>query len=184
MFDGQSLFTTPSLSTCAPELVFALTNREITVTNLAVASTTYSQRSSTAASRYGAVLAATQWSAVVDLGGQSDLWADMTATDLYAAALSYWDARRTAGADAIAVCTVPTALNFVLSSTQNTQRLAYNALLLASDDIDVCVDVASDPRFDDCTDTTYFDVDQVHPNATGAAALAELVYQAVVPITP
>lgn len=184
MFDGQSLFTTPTLEEAAPNQVFLMTNREITVTNLAVAATTYSDRTSTVASRYGAVLSATQWSAVVDFGGQSDLWADMSATDLYTAALAYWDARRTAGADAIAVCTVPTALNFVLSSTQNTQRLAYNNLLRASTDIDVVVDVAADPRFDDSTDTTYFAVDQVHPNATGALAIAELVYQAVVPLTP
>lgn len=172
MFDGQSLMTTPTGLSASIKL-FAVTGGNVTTPNHAVAATTYATRAGTQASRYGATLNAHRRSTVLDLGGQSDLWADMSAATLYAAALSYWNTLRAAGADFIVPCTIPHALNFQLAPTQNAERLAYNALLRASTDVDDVVDVAADPRFANPQDTTYF-ADGLHPTEAGAQVIAEL----------
>ena len=173
--DGQSLATTPTGEGIAHQAVLLQPLRWSGVP-VGTAATTYATRQGTLASRYqGGLLDRQHVSVVVDLGGQSDLWADLTADQVLAAMVSYWAALRAAGADMVVATTVPHALNFALSPTQNAQRSKLNSLLRQSRVPDGLVDLAADPRFG----TTWADPavysDGLHPTAATAAAWAQLV---------
>ncbi len=60
-------------------------------------------------------------------------------------------------------------------STENTKRLAANAIVLAAvgtNGIDLVADVASIPQLQDYTDTTYFNADEIHYTDAGYALVA------------
>jgi lysophospholipase L1-like esterase len=114
----------------------------------------------------------------IDMGGQADLWADMTAATLYAQMLAYWASRKaTYAIRKVVVGTVPNATNFEGSATQNAQRLLYNQMLregagLGTPAIDGVADVAADTRFTTVQGAILGD--GVHPTTVGAKAMADI----------
>lgn len=77
-------------------------------------------------------------------------------------------------ADAGAVIVGLTLTDRSESGPQETVRLAVNNHILTTADFDYTVDVASDSRLDDATDTTYY-TDQLHHTDLGYSVKAELV---------
>jgi len=70
------------------------------------------------------------------------------------------------------------------NGTQETERAAYNALVVANwpDFADGLADFAADTHFDaqsDTSDTTYYQVDTIHLTATGNGILAQIAYDAI-----
>lgn len=180
IFDGQSLMTQPA-GASAPIRVDRRMGRYPSVHQVAISSTTYAEREATAATRYAGLLGTSQRAIIVDLGAQTDLWSGMTAGQVYTAATDYYAARRSEGADGIAVLTVPTSVTFALNpGTYNIERLAFNDLLRNSGLVDVVIDLAADPRFQNSGDGLYFDGDATHPSALGADTMASLIVPALV----
>lgn len=92
---------------------------------------------------------------------------------------TYNDGRRAAGADIIAMPTIVPA--GTLTGPQNTQRLAFNAALLADPaaaGADIVVDVAGIPELQDTDDTDWY-YDTLH-FTTEAAALVAALWNSVV----
>lgn len=61
------------------------------------------------------------------------------------------------------------------NATQDALVATINDHILNTAAFDSTLDIASDPRLDDATDTTYFDADGIHLNDAGYAVMAELV---------
>lgn len=132
----------------------------------------FATRETTALHRVDAKVKYARRNILFSWGGYTELWAgSYTAEDTLAAAETFADNRRAAGFDYIIGLTVPHSTSF--SGAQDTERLEYNALLLASDHFDAVVDVADDVRMQDGSDTDYF-VDGLHFTAGGAQVVADL----------
>lgn len=183
VFDGQSLIYAPptGLSWAKRYMVGKLYYGESF--RVAVQGTTFAQRSTgsiNATTRVDPLLAATDRRVVLfSDGGTSDLLADLTSSQVVTAMDSYHDARRTAGADYIAIPTVVKAAT--MTAGQNTERLALNAALLAdpaSAGADKVVDIASIPELADPTNPTYY-YDQLH-FTDAAAELVKAMWQLAV----
>lgn len=172
MFDGQSLNNAP-FDAPYPSQLGALLGPEYPVIICGRGGTTYAQRTTTAPGRVDYHFANATTNVLVDLGGQSDLLAGLTGSQLLAAAEAYADARRAAGADLIVALTCPHSTSY--TAGQNTQRATYNAGLLTSAHFDAVVDIAADPAMADASDLTYWNADGLHPVAAGAAVIAGLV---------
>jgi lysophospholipase L1-like esterase len=112
-------------------------------------------------------------------GGVNDAAAGASATTIYTRIKAYCDARRAAGWDKIIVCTEIDAQSAALQavSWHSTIYPALNIALRAgyTDFADYLVDLGADSRLQDATDTTYFNVDLLHPNDTGYAVVQELI---------
>jgi hypothetical protein len=98
----------------------------------------------------------------------------------YTAALAaYCDARRTAGYKMVLCTILPRG-----GGGFNTARNSVNTTIRGwvGTHIDAVCDFAADPNMGadgQNTDTTYYDGDAIHPNATGQARL-ETIYRAVI----
>lgn len=178
IFDGQSLNNTPEVGS-HPTLVLGVRAGRAFGSNVGVSATTYAQRAPTAASRVDGLVGNSARTVLIDVAGQSDIYADMSAAAILAAAVAYKDARLAAGADAYWIATVPPAAGaFAFTAPEEAVRLAYNDLLRVSPEFTGVVDLAVRPELDDATDTTYF-VDGLHPTAAGAAAIADEIVATV-----
>lgn len=144
---------------------------------VALSGTSYAQRTTTAAARVDPYYVNARQTTLIDVAGQGDLDGGLTAQQVYDAAVAYKDARKAAGLGRYAICTVPHST--IYSAGEDAARLAYNALLLASDEFDVVVDVAARPEMQDGSDTTYWDPDGLHPNQAGADVIAEEIAAAL-----
>lgn len=175
VFDGQSLIFAPA----AGRGLAALVMDQLPPTSWSIvglSGTTYATRATTVTARTDQHVVNAETPVLVDVGGQSDLLADLTAAQLLTAAESYANGRRTAGFDRIIGCTVPHSTQF--SAGQNTQRLAYNPLLLASSAFDTVADLAAVPALQDASNTTYYS-DGLHFTAAGAALAAAVIVAAL-----
>lgn len=120
----------------------------------------------------------------VFLGGTTDIATDGdTGATAFADLVAFSDAARANGADACIAGTIPPGTDF--SGGEETERLAFNSLLLADagDDFDGTFDVAAAP-LDDYTDLTYFNADERHWNATGAALAGGIMQTAILAVVP
>lgn len=99
---------------------------------------------------------------VNDIGGSDD------AATIYANLATWISGRKAVGFTTVILTLPPVA--------DTTKINAVNALLLAGKaGADLLVDMAGDARFQNVADTTYYQGDQIHPTATGAQVLADLV---------
>lgn len=101
--------------------------------------------------------------------GGNDLLSVSVATAI-ANLSTYVSNRRTAGADKIICYTLPDRAD-VASAT----LASFNTTLRGETFYDELVDLAADSRFQDATDTTYYDADAIHLTALGQEVIAELL---------
>lgn len=175
VFDGQSWVVSPS----TPEgywahLIAALQPRWLHNV-VAVSGTSYSYRTTNVAPLYDGIYTRkiTGPKVMCDLAGQAELTAGASAASLLATVEAYHTARKNAGIEVTVAHTHPPANAY--TGPQNTQRLAYNALILASSVVDAVADLAAvaaaDPTgFGDPNNTDYWLVD--HPYNNGPATIA------------
>lgn len=181
LMDGQSLALTPA-GTRAFDRLVTLLDPAWWPTNYvaAVSGTYYFERKNggtySAATRVDPHLSGTYRNVIVDIAGQSDLFnggsTNLTAAQLLTAVESYITERKTADPSLLyIVCTVPATT--VITGGQETQRLAYNALLTSgtytAGKINGVADIASVPELLNPNDTTYFS-DGLHWTGAGADA--------------
>ncbi len=143
---------------------------------VAISGTTYATRATTAATRSYATFRNSIDPCLVDIGGQSDLLAGLTAAQILAAMEDYHADARAVGATRTLTCTVPsmTAAPWNYTAAMETERLALNPLILASTVFTTVADIAALPHAADPADTTYFS-DGLHPTAVLAAEMADLI---------
>lgn len=178
MFDGQSLVYSPSNDTALPNTAQSTAAGLGPAITAAVSGTTYTQRASSVATRVDSHAKNAGESFLIDIGGTSDLAADVSAASLLSTVESYADARRAAGFKKVIVTTVPPYTGF--SGAQETQRLAYNASLVANANgkFDAVADPASHASLDDASDTNYY-YDGLHWTAAAVAIVAGLFRSAL-----
>jgi len=114
-------------------------------------------------------------------GGQGDLdslFGSATGATTYARMVAMADIAAGAGYSFLIGCTIPPSAS--LTAGEETQRLAYNVLILANGDdtFDAIVDLDA-TALGDNTDETYYDPDHIHWNAVGAQLAADTVGPAV-----
>lgn len=114
-------------------------------------------------------------------GGSNSIDGGATAVNTYNSLLADIAARKAAGYDKVYVLTAINRAQY--SDDQRTQFLAYNELIKdagnqATYDY-TAVDIASDERLWDYTNTTYFSTDQVHLTDVGYGVVATFVYAAI-----
>ena len=116
---------------------------------------------------------------LVLLGGVNDAAAGASAATIYASIKSYCEARRASGWDKIVLCTEIDAQSAATQAVgwHSTIWPALNTLLTAgyADFADYLCDLGADSRLQDATDTTYYNVDLLHPNDAGYAVIQELI---------
>lgn len=116
------------------------------------------------------------WGSVVVVltGGTSDLGSESdSAATAFADMLAVTSTWRALGVDQIVAATVPPAA--FVTGDEETQRLALNDLIRGAADFDAVLDLAAAPQLDDNTDATYYQGDQTHFTAAGAAVAADLL---------
>lgn len=121
-----------------------------------------------------------QFNLVVFLGGTTDLGFDGdSAATTYANLLNFAAEAREAGADACIAGTVMPSVFF--SAGEEVERQAFNSTLLTNSGspFEGVFDVTVAP-LNDYTDTTYWEVDQLHWNVTGCAIGGAMVQTAIV----
>jgi lysophospholipase L1-like esterase len=146
--------------------------------NLAVGGSTLTELNARAASLDSLCMEAgkTNWLAVWI--GSNDLNGGNTTSALISSLTAYVGARKAAGWQ-VAVLTVTPRVG----ATYEARRSVYNAAILSGQTgADVVIDVAADPRLANCQDTTYYNADAIHQNATGRGVVAELVAAALSPL--
>lgn len=114
-------------------------------------------------------------------GGSNDIDGGQPATNTFATLMNDVAARKAAGYDKVYALTAINRAQY--SDDQRTQFLAYNELIKdagnqATYDY-TAVDIASDERLWDYTNTTYFSTDQVHLTDVGYGVVATFVYAAI-----
>lgn len=140
-----------------------------------IGGTTYATRATTAQDRCYATFKNSQTPVLVDLGGESDLIASMTAAQVLTAMENYHDAAKAKGAVYTLCATVPPGtIPTWYSEGQNTERIALNNLIRASTHWDAVIDLDTVPESADPSNLTYFS-DGVHPTAALAAIWADLI---------
>ena len=183
LFDGQSFNAAPFLGHTYPiQLIELMPGRIATNTMVAIAGTAYWQRFRTVATRVDALIPKATRTTVLDLGGQSDLEADLTGQQLYDAASSYADGRRKAGAAFFLEFTVPPSTKY--TPAEDANRLQYNALLRADHGrhFSAIIDIASAPELANPRDLRYFDSDGMHPTEAADTVFATMALAALNPL--
>lgn len=125
-----------------------------------------------AATRTHPLAKAARQACLVMCGGQSDIWANDTAAQVYADEVAYANAARSAGFDWIIGTTI--TANQFNTGAQNTERLAHNVLLLAdaSNAFDDVVDLAANANLEDYGTYTF---DGVHWSGAATTIVASLL---------
>jgi hypothetical protein len=185
VFDGQSLNLEPDAATCYPTVLMA-GHPTIPYANRAIGASSWTRQAVTAPHRTFQLAKTAPITVLLMCGGTADLsifgGENDSGAQVYADMSAYADAARAAG---FAYVIGSTVQDFDGSGANETNRLAANTAILndANSKFDYVMDFAGDPRLDDSTDTTYYHVDAVHPNAAGAIAMADVAeVQAVDPL--
>lgn len=173
MFDGQSLQYASSNPVVhqVPALLPGMSNAAT-----AIVGTTYAQRATTIADRVYRQVVNGDPTILVDFAGQSDLATSVSAASLLATVEAQADACRAQGFAAYVICTVPPSTSY--TAPQETQRVLYNAAVLASTKFDAVADVAAIPQLADPADTTYYS-DGLHFTVAGATLAAPVMAAAI-----
>lgn len=129
------------------------------------------------ASAYGA----DNW--CVLFGGTNDLYFGASAATTESRIQTYCEDRQAVGFKVV-VCTVLPRSDAGTPAGFEADRQAVNTWLRANYEsfADALADLAADTRIGDAgdeEDTTYYQADLVHPNATGAGVIAQIVYDAI-----
>ena len=178
--DGQSHSNTPS-GFAIPDVVS--TELGYALSSVGVGGSSWSTLLTTVDTRLGPVLSdnAASTAVLLMIGGTHDIVEGDTAATVYADAVAYAAVARSlaTGPLYIVAATIPPIGPNVLSNYHFTEaeeavRIAANALMLEdpSGAFDAAVDIAIAP-YDDPTDPTYFQVDQVHLTQLGAHDIAK-----------
>jgi hypothetical protein len=119
---------------------------------------------------------ANRYNVLIEDGGTNDLVAGTTAVSLLATLQSYCSAAHTTGYRVYAVTIIPRN-DVGWSGADETQRLAYNASLLAgfASNCDAIIDFNTIPQTQNTANATYFQADQLHPTNSLAVLLAAKV---------
>lgn len=175
IFDGQSFVHAPAGGRTIPLLVADRLDSSYGMHVVGLPGTTYATRTTDRASRSFSRFTNSAAPVLIDISGQSDLLAGLTAAQVLAAMEEYHDAARAAGASRTIACTVPSmTAAWGYTGPMETQRQALNPLILASGAWDAVADLAAVPEAADPADVTYFS-DGLHPTAALAALFADEV---------
>lgn len=174
VFDGQSHNNIPAAPNGMPSQL--MSGRSIPWANVAVNGASWTSLLATVGSRRvyeQATLHAGQ-TILVMTGGTQDILDGDTGAQVYADAVAYAEAARTAGYDYALASTIPDALNIDDDPDQAQARADHNGLILAdaAEAFDGVIDF--DTALPDVGDTTYWDVDFVHLKPAGAGVVAAL----------
>jgi lysophospholipase L1-like esterase len=120
--------------------------------------------------------------------GTNDIYFGNTAAGTYALLSAYCAARRAEGYKVVVLTALPRS-NAGTPGDFNTTRATFNTSIRAgwATFADALADVAADSRIGDNgdeLDTTYYDADKVHMNATGYGVIASIVKAAIATIVP
>jgi lysophospholipase L1-like esterase len=120
--------------------------------------------------------------------GTNDIYFGATGAATYALLAAYCAARRAVGFKVVVLTCLPRS-NAGTPAGFNTDRATLNTSIRANwaTFADALADVAADSRIGDDgdeLDTTYFDADKVHMNATGYGVIASIVKTAIGTIVP
>jgi lysophospholipase L1-like esterase len=120
----------------------------------------------------------------VIFAGTNDLFFGETVDDTYGWLTSFCTGRRAVGFKVVVVTTLPRFSSTVPQATWDARRADYNTRIRTNwaSFADAIADVAADSRIGDDgdnNDTTYYQVDAVHPNDTGAGVIASIVETAL-----
>lgn len=157
VFDGQSLLLTPVGGTPPPQGFMAASHPTTPYSVVSVSGTTFAQRTTTA-NRVLVQTAGHESNMLINDGGTSDFLADLTSAQVMTARAAYAAAVEANGRVTRHVALTCTPASS-MTAGQNTQRLAYNAALLADPaaaGADLVVDVAAIPQLADGTNASYF----------------------------
>lgn len=178
MFDGQSLNNIPNSSAGFPSLL--MSGRPQAWSNVSINGTSWTGLSTTAASRRDPVLNHTTRAVLVLAGGSADFATEHdSAATAYADLLAYiTSARAGFTGSSLKVIGVTVPPSTVITGGDETARVAYNALLLASGAVDAVVNLDADARLQNPADATYY-VDGSHWTAPGAVIAAGLFVPAL-----
>lgn len=171
VWDGQSHASVPAYPNRMPDYAMAGINVPFTV--VAVGGAGWDELDPTVNTRlFDQVRTGKTDVLVMCAGGIGDIFdLGYTGAQTYTAAVDYKNAAVAAGFDACLITTTFTVGPAVYAPTAGQlQAIAdYNALVLAnSGAFDAVVDITAAP-LNDPTNSTYFDIDQLHLKATGAA---------------
>jgi lysophospholipase L1-like esterase len=120
----------------------------------------------------------------VIFAGTNDLFFGETVDDTYGWLVSFCTGRRAVGYKVVVATTLPRQSVSVPQATWDARRADYNTRIRTNwaSFADAIADVAADSRIGDDgdnNDTTYYQVDAVHPNDTGAGIIAGIIKTAV-----
>lgn len=174
-FDGQSFIYSPGNGRSIAALV--MDQYPGTGSVVGISGTTYATRAADAAARSWWSFRNSSYPILIDIGGQSDIFASMTAAQVLTAMEDYHADARDAGAQFTVVSTVPASLSY--TAPQDAERQALNELILASTAWDAVADLDAIPESQDPSNATYYS-DGLHPTA----ALAALFAGAIVAVLP
>lgn len=185
--DGDSITfgTNLTVSQSYPSVLSAALDDRYVVTNFGVPSQTVADMSSDFATQI-APLSGNVWQRkiLVAFGGSNDISIGAaSAATLISRIQSYCATARAAGY-LIILCTILPRSNASTPGTFEADRQTVNTWIRANyaTVADGLADLAADTRIGDAgdeLDTTYYQVDKVHPTATGAAVIAEIVQGAI-----
>lgn len=112
--------------------------------------------------------------------GTNDMTAGATGTVAYSRMVDMVYNLKAAGFGSIVALTcLPRTQTGVSTITFADERTVFNNLLKADSNIDLVVDLDTNSNLTDFNNTTYFESDKIHLNATGAAQLASTVATAL-----
>lgn len=138
-----------------------------------ISSTTYAARAADQQNRSFNRFLGSKTPILIDIGGQSDLLASLTAAQILTAMETYHTSAKLAGATKTIACTIPgITAAWGFTGAMETQRLALNSSILSSTVFDEVADLASVPEASDPNDTTYFS-DGLHPKSVLASLFAD-----------
>jgi lysophospholipase L1-like esterase len=121
------------------------------------------------------------------LGGTNDLGiagvtGDGVSNTTLQTRVTNWSAnRKTAGYNTTYVATLAKRGSLAWNSTCEGYRVAYNSWVRANEGVlfDYAIDIDANAAFDDFTDPTYYDADQLHWTQAGRQVVADLILDAL-----
>jgi lysophospholipase L1-like esterase len=182
VWDGQSMNNNPPPPNAMPN--FAMSGLGVPWTaDPAIGGTGWPALLTTIATRLGRHRRPGLDDILVMNGGQDGILTQgRTGAQVYADAIAYRDAAVALGFGPVMITTMPDWADgfYTITGTMDTHKASHNALVLAnSGGFDAVVDISVAP-LNDALNTTYFAIDRLHLNATGAAAAGAILAPAIV----
>lgn len=183
VFEGDSITSGLGLTGWQPypmQVAQRYTDRMVSITNVATSGNTLATIATQAAVEVDPCYDARKGNNItIIFAGTNDLALGSTGASVYAALVSYGQARKAVGEKVVAVTCLPRT-NAGIDAGFETQRLIYNASIRSgwTSFSDAMADLNTDSRLQNSNDGTYFQ-DQIHPNAVGAGILAGIVKAAI-----